>query len=140
MTRNMYTFEGWYLSPDDGTTYAENPYDFSSPVTDDVVLYAKWTANSYQVQFDGNGASEGTMKNQDFKFDETKGLSTNAYTKEGYTFAGWEAKDGTVYTDAQEVSNLTTKAGDVVVLTAKWSNDASYFFITTSAMFIVDLR
>ena len=123
IVREGYTFEGWYLSPDDGTTYAEDPYDFSSPVTDDVVLYAKWTANSYEVQFDGNDASEGAMENQAFKFDETKALSTNAYTKEGYTFAGWEDKDGTVYTDAQEVSNLTTKAGDVVVLTAKWTKN-----------------
>lgn len=35
-TRSGYTFEGWYLS--DGTLY-----DFSTPVTADVVLYAKWT-------------------------------------------------------------------------------------------------
>ena len=37
-TREGYTFEGWYLDED-----CTIPYDFSTPVTGDITLYAKWT-------------------------------------------------------------------------------------------------
>lgn len=49
-TRDGYTFGGWYT--DEACTQA---YDFSTPVTADLTLYAKWTKNA--VNPDGNGGS-----------------------------------------------------------------------------------
>lgn len=49
-TRDGYTFGGWYT--DEACTQA---YDFSSPVTADLTLYAKWTENA--VNPGGNGGS-----------------------------------------------------------------------------------
>lgn len=49
-TREGYTFGGWYT--DEACTEA---YDFSTPVTADMTLYAKWTKNA--VNPDGNGSS-----------------------------------------------------------------------------------
>lgn len=49
-TRNGYTFGGWYT--DEACTQA---YDFSTPVTADLTLYAKWTKNA--VNPGGNGGS-----------------------------------------------------------------------------------
>lgn len=43
-TRSGYTFAGWYTDTD--RTVA---YDFSTPVTEDIYLYAKWTQNSGSV-------------------------------------------------------------------------------------------
>ena len=49
-TRDGYTFGGWYT--DEACTQA---YDFSTPVTADLTLYAKWTKNA--VNPGGNGHS-----------------------------------------------------------------------------------
>ncbi|RGV40727.1 DUF4430 domain-containing protein [Collinsella sp. AF14-35] len=49
-TRDGYTFGGWYT--DEACTQA---YDFSTPVTADLTLYAKWTKNA--VNPGGNGGS-----------------------------------------------------------------------------------
>ena len=49
-TRDGYTFGGWYT--DEACTRA---YDFSTPVTADLTLYAKWTKNA--VNPGGNGGS-----------------------------------------------------------------------------------
>lgn len=49
-TRDGYTFAGWYT--DEACTQA---YDFSTPVTADLTLYAKWTKNA--VNPGGNGGS-----------------------------------------------------------------------------------
>ena len=49
-TRDGYTFGGWYT--DEARTQA---YDFSTPVTADLTLYAKWTKNA--VNPGGNGGS-----------------------------------------------------------------------------------
>lgn len=49
-TRDGYTFGGWYN--DEACTQA---YDFSTPVTADLTLYAKWTKNA--VNPGGNGGS-----------------------------------------------------------------------------------
>ena len=49
-TRDGYTFGGWFT--DEACTQA---YDFSTPVTADLMLYAKWTKNA--VNPGGNGGS-----------------------------------------------------------------------------------
>ena len=49
-TRDGYTFGGWYT--DEACTQA---YDFSTPVTADLTLYAKWTKNA--VNPGGNGGA-----------------------------------------------------------------------------------
>ena len=49
-TRDGYTFGGWYT--DEACTQA---YDFSTPVTADLTLYAKWTKNA--VNLGGNSGS-----------------------------------------------------------------------------------
>lgn len=52
-TRDGYTFGGWYT--DEACTQA---YDFSTPVTADMTLYAKWTKNAAGNN-GGNGGSNG---------------------------------------------------------------------------------
>ena len=46
-TKTGYTFSAWY----DG----ENAFDFSTPITKDTTLTAKWTANTYTVTLSNNG-------------------------------------------------------------------------------------
>jgi len=89
-TKPGYTFAGWYT--DSSLT---TPWNFDTGlVKGSMILYAKWTANSYTVSFDTDGGSAVTA--QTIAYDD-KVVSPPAPTKMGHTFADW-------YTD----SNLTT--------------------------------
>ena len=38
----VYEFTGWFTSNDGGKTLAEEPFDFDTPITKNLALYAKW--------------------------------------------------------------------------------------------------
>lgn len=118
-TRIGYTFDGWYTLENNGVK-----------VTKDTVMqsvygetvYAHWNANSYNIRFDGNKASSGSMDAEYILYDETKPLTANAYKKTGYTFTGWNTKadgSGKTYHDEDNVLNLATNG--VITLYAQWS-------------------
>ncbi len=124
LAKTGYTFSGWNTAADgSGTHYAEG----GTFTTDaNTTLYAEWTANTYQVAFDGNGADSGSMSNQNFTYDVAQNLTANAYTKTGYVFSDWNTQadgSGTGYTDGQSVSNLTAINGATVTLYAQWADD-----------------
>lgn len=116
-----YSFDGWYASPTGG-----DKYDWSTKLTNDVTMYAHWTANGYTVKYDAGGG-KGTMGDQKFTFDVPQNLSPNAFTRDGYTFTGWKRADtGDSYTDGQQVSNLTSTPNGIVTMIAQWTpNPAS---------------
>ena len=76
---------------------------------------------SYTVEYNANGGS-GVMGNSDFTIGVSQALRENAFTLEGYAFAGWATSDtgARVYTDQQSVINLTTVPGATVTLYAVW--------------------
>jgi Listeria-Bacteroides repeat domain (List_Bact_rpt). len=44
-TKSGFSFSGWYVSIDGGTTFEDNAFDFSNfTITEDLILYAKWAA------------------------------------------------------------------------------------------------
>jgi len=91
-TREGYTFGGWYT--DEACTQA---YDFSTPVTADMTLYAKWTKNA--VNPGGNGGSGSNGGN---------GSGTGAGTGAGAgTGTGSGSKGGAVAPGQKPVSKTT---------------------------------
>ena len=111
-TLEGFTFDGWHL--EGGTT----AYDFSSPVTGDLTLYAKWSAGgepafAHVVIFDSDGGS--SVGSQTIIDGGTVERPADP-VREGYTFAGWFLEDGTAYDFASPVE------GDVT-LVAKWGKD-----------------
>ncbi|WP_433748566.1 InlB B-repeat-containing protein [Paenibacillus amylolyticus] len=81
-TKAGYTFAGWYT--DSGLSQA---FDFgNTTVTADITLYAKWTVNSYTVNFDPNGGS--FVADQTIPYGELV-TAPEVPTKAGHTFAGW---------------------------------------------------
>ena len=116
-----YSFDGWYTSPTGG-----DKYDWSTKLTNDVTMYAHWTANGYTVKYDAGGG-KGTMGDQKFTFDVPQNLSPNAFTRDGYTFTGWKRADtGDAYQDGQQVANLTSTPNGIVTMIAQWTpNPAS---------------
>ena len=125
-TRTGYTFAGWATSANGNKVYndKQSVNNLSSTNGATVTLYAKWTANTYTVKFNANGGS-GTMNNQSFTYDEEpKALTTNAFTRTGYTFAGWNTKadgTGTKFIDGQKVQNLTANNNSTYNIYAQWT-------------------
>ena len=118
-TRDGYTFDGWYKE----NTF-QNKVEANTIVktADNHTLIAKWTANTYKIKFNANGGT-GTMSDLDMTYDTAKNLTSNAFTKTGYSFVKWTTKaDGTgdEYTNNQSVNNLTTENGAIVNLYAQW--------------------
>ena len=133
--RTGYTFLGWELSRAGmpllrSSANDPNYYQRRDRVTmtaGDATLTAAWTENRYTVRFNANGG-DGTMEDQAFVYDAAQKLKKNAFTRTGYTFAGWKDAGGNSYTDEQSVKNLTAAADGVVELTAQWTpvNSVSY--------------
>ena len=120
-TLDGYAFAGWY---DDAEFKNATRTNYNVAVTNNTTIYANWTAKTYNVSFDKNSTeAAGNMQNEGFAYGEEKALTSNAFARVGYTFAGWATSaDGQVeYTDGQIVSNLTTAASDVVPLFAAWT-------------------
>ena len=118
-TRTGYTFGDWY--PTD--TFDTEPVSFPYTVTGDATFHAKWTANSYTIQYDKNGGDGGQTTASSHKYDTEKTLTACGFTKCGYTFAGWALNpdDPVQYDDREGVKNLTAESDGNVTLYAKWT-------------------
>ena len=125
-TRTGYTFAGWNTAANGtGTTYRNGAEveNLTAENKGTVTLYAQWEINRYTVTFVSNGGS-GTMGAQEFTYNQEQALTANAFTRSGYTFAGWNTEadgSGDSYSDGQTVSNLTEQDGGTVTLYAQWT-------------------
>ncbi len=142
-TREGYIFASWNTKADGkGTTYASGGKYTGNA---DLLLYAIWTPVKYEVKFNGNGATSGTMSNQSFTYDTAKNLTANAFKREftltfNYNgngtanssakataaFNGWATSSTgkVVYSDKQSVKNLSATSGAVINLYANWTDKA----------------
>ena len=126
-TKTGYYFSGWNTKADgSGTSYynQQSVKNLTKTNGATITLYAIWSTNSYTIAFDGNGNTGGTTSSMTMKFDQTKNLTANGYTKTGQHFVKWNTKaddSGTDYDDKQSVKNLTTTDGATFYLYAQWS-------------------
>ena len=116
LEKTGYTFSGWNTAANgSGTTYAEGA---SYTTNADVTLYAQWTANSYTVSFDSQGATtdaDPTSKTVTIPATSIDGLPA-APEKSGHMFVGWfTAVDG----GGSEFTASTEVTGDITVY-ADW--------------------
>lgn len=118
-----YVFLGWYR--DQALVTPAGSPAINQGSTGSVTFYAKWRAISYTVVFHANLGS-GTMPSQTFVVGEEKALSSNTFTYEGYSFAGWATSfnGNKAYDDGATVINLTTTDGGRVDLYALWTTIA----------------
>ncbi len=118
-----YQFVGWNTAKNgSGEWYDEEDVvgNLTTKNKATVTLYAQWKANDYAVIFDANGG-EGNTEPQHLVYDKTEALTPNAFTREGYTFTGWNTQPdgkGKTYKDKAKVKNLV--AEDSIVLYAQW--------------------
>lgn len=117
-----YRFDGWYTAPNGG-----NKYDFNTPLTGNVTVYAHWVGNGYTVRFAGNGATGGGTPDQAFQYNIGQNLHRNGFVRDGYTFTGWKHADNQqAYGDGQWVTNLTTQPNGIVTMVAQWSANEAH--------------
>ena len=117
-----YRFDGWYTAPNGG-----NKYDFNTPLTGNVTVYAHWVGNGYTVRFAGNGATGGGIPDQAFQYNIGQNLHRNGFVRDGYTFTGWKRADNQqAYGDGQWVTNLTTQPDGIVTMVAQWSANEAH--------------
>ena len=84
--------------------------------------YVDVARRTYTVVFKGNGSTGGSMGNQTFFVGQQKALATNAFTRRGHSFAGWNKAAGgasTSYANGASVKDLAS-ADATVTLYAQW--------------------
>ncbi len=105
-TRDGYTFDNWY--------YDGGVFDFSTRITTNMILEARWIEGSpliqYTVKFDTNGGN--TIDDVKVNANGTMPKPANP-TKEGYTFKSWQynGKD----------FDFNTKINSNITLVATWT-------------------
>ena len=112
------TSTNYLAAHDEGTNKASeeqrNPY---------LHVKAFWTANTYKIHFNANNGT-GSMDDQSMTYDKAADLTANAFTRNGYTFNGWNTQangKGTSYANKASVRNLTSTANGTVNLYAQWN-------------------
>ena len=103
--RTGYTFGGWNtLAAGTGTNYLADAIYNTNAVLN---LFAKWTANSYNVIYDTSTVTSGTMANTALTAGTAFTLRANAFARVGHTFKNWNTASngsGTTYTNSQSVT------------------------------------
>ena len=110
--RYNYVFVGWNTAADGSGTFYENEEtvnNLANTLNAEVTLYAQWTLQpeNITVTFDKNGGV-GENHTQTVQSNTTFTLDESTYTRNGYTFAGWNTKangSGTSYSDEQEINH-----------------------------------
>jgi|GEM_PF-2506776 len=116
--RAGYTLEGWYLDKNFNTAY-----DFSSPVTKNITLYAKWsdtTLDAHSVSFNVN---EGSAVSRQVVNEGGNAVQPIDPVKEGFVFDGWYSDEGLT-----ALYNFSTPVTSDMTLHAKWTGIASGMF------------
>ena len=120
-TKTDFGFGGWYLDAD---FTEESRVSFPYTVTDDISLYAKWTAEQCTITYYSNGATGGTVP---LSVSVDKGSSytilgnSGNLEKTGYAFTKWNTKadgNGQGYSAGSSI----TVTGNVA-LYAQWGKD-----------------
>ncbi|MBR6010037.1 MAG: InlB B-repeat-containing protein [Alphaproteobacteria bacterium] len=132
-TKTDYDFDTWYTNAagTGGTSYAEGvSYTFPNNTwtsSDTVTLYAKWTPNTYNINYHNTDVADGmSWANQNDNpstYTYGTGATIGVPLRTNYTFAGWCVGTDNCNDYANNVSGYTvttTQTGDVD-LYAQWT-------------------
>ncbi len=122
-SRTGYTFSGWWT---DASTGDKITSDQTVDVTEDVTLYAHWTANTYTLTFVTVGDA---VESIDVTYDGTYENLPDA-TRYGYNFDGWYTeKNGGTKKEKTARVDITSD----MTLYAHWSPKATNFEAYTAS-------
>ncbi|MBR4313696.1 MAG: InlB B-repeat-containing protein, partial [Lachnospiraceae bacterium] len=124
ITRNHYTFDGWYRTSD----YSGAEVTTLAGLHENLTLFAKWILDAggtvyHTINFLSGGGS-GSMNSQRAFEGEDTILDAVTFTRPGYTFSNWSSSDGRTLGNSANIGEVTTD----LTLTANWSqNPAPYY-------------
>ena len=118
--KSGYTFIGWYLNG--------YKYNFSTPVTSDITLVAKYQSNYYYDDYD----DDDYYYDDDYRYGRT--LRTNTYTTDVYTM-GWDTY-GSQYISINHTLRLPEYLRNRNIVKAKISNISYSKALNTNASFV----
>ena len=123
-TKEDYIFAGWYTK-DESDKWADKPFDFSTPITDNMILYARWGVEAtpitpatrlYPITIDYGTAydAEHNVITKAAK-GETVYVEASETALEGMTFERWEVRKGNVKleNDRAAKTSFTMPEGEV---------------------------
>lgn len=110
-TKTGYTFVGWYTDVSYSTTF-----NFDSPITSNVTVYAKFKIITYTITFNSNGGS--AVASQGVNHGSTASRPSNPTKADCWEFVNW-------YTDSglTRVYNFSTSVTSSFTLYAKWQGE-----------------
>ena len=132
-TKTGYTFNDWVydILDDNGITYSGHVHGditVAQGSNGRRIYQANWYENMYYIHYDANATNGipaiGTMEDHYCFYNEHKTLRANAFSRTGYTFAGWNTEpdgSGTAFTDQQVVYHLTDQPNVTITLYAQWN-------------------
>ncbi len=119
-TLEGYTFAGWLLEAD-GNIYQPNS-SFVWSFNENSTFTAIWNAKSFVATYNLNGGEGLDVLTETVDYMESFTITNTIPEKEGYVFAGWEAKtaSGEVLGRYTAGSTLTWNKLENVTFTAQW--------------------
>ena len=118
VSRRGYTLEGWL---DEGTKWMSNT---GWLVCGNYTETAQWTANTYTVNYDGNGEDSGHVNDGTATYDQNYSFAENGYTKKGYAFVGWNTDKHAVRARYSPGETITWSNMEGMTLYAVWSKNS----------------
>lgn len=101
-----YRFLGWYTTPQDGS----NLYDWNTPLTGSVTVYAHWERLKASVVYDRNAkdakGSHANTTGWQYSDVTVPSDTSKSFKRDGYVFLGWDTQadgNGTAYKDGSQV-------------------------------------
>ena len=134
MTREGYTFEGWYAD----SSFSGTPVmEISNTDIGNKEFYAKWGVNTYAVTLNANGGTIASGKNvTSYTYGEGVTLPTaNDITREGYTFEGWYADSSFSGASVTEISSADMGNKEFY---AKWTRNTTPIIPGDTVNYIVE--
>ena len=78
-----YEFEGWF-----GLEDGDDAFDFSTIITGDTVIHAKWSPVDYTITYELNGGKNNSKNPASYNI-KSESIELKNPSKTGYTFEGW---------------------------------------------------
>ena len=100
-----YKFLGWYTAPQDNTGL----YQWATPLTGNVTVYAHWQRLQVNVVYNANGGTGSHPNTTGWQYSDVTipGDTSKSFKRDKYVFKGWGTKPGkadVVYKDGSKVA------------------------------------
>lgn len=107
-TKDNYNFDGWYLV--DGSGNLTTQFDFNSQITSNTLVYAKFSAKTFNIQYILDGSATNNNPNQ---YTYGQGIAQfNDAVWDEHTFDGWYS-DSNYQNRVTSISN--SQSGDITL-------------------------